>query len=128
MKLRIEQLVEEGFTEADATVLAKAELERAKALITEGFVDLEKITARAQNDVAVGYLVALKVKAGLSKEQAEAVANEQISTNARVLAENLKSKDTATREEAKQKMKQNAAVRAEFLTLLQPKMEAAPAS
>lgn len=119
MKERIEQLLDEGLDEAGAVAIAGGELERARKLLAEGFAQ-DRVIARAQAEVKLERLVREKRAAGLTVEQAQSVANEQIANDARVLAEGLKSKNSGARSEAQAMAKRNAAVAAEMLAELAP--------
>lgn len=107
MEKRIEQLVKEGFSEADAGIIALAEAKRAEELVKEGFAT-DKVQARAQREVKFTRLVAEKKRAGLTDEQARSVAEEQIATDARNAAG-----DETAKPESKADKKLEAKIRAQ---------------
>jgi hypothetical protein len=97
MKERIEELVKEGFTAAGAAAIVEAETKREEALIKEGFAK-EKAGERARREVRFEFLVKEKRMAGLSVEQAQAVATEQLANDARVAALEAKAAKAAKKD------------------------------
>lgn len=83
---RIEELLAAGIAPDEAQAIAEAETTAAAELVGKGF-PAENAAIEARRQVKFARLVAAKMRAGLSKEQAETVASSQVANDERVARE-----------------------------------------
>jgi hypothetical protein len=128
MNKRIEQLVEEGLTQAEAEQVVAKEVTVGKRLLAEGF-KREAVASRAVYEVRLEALTRVKRAAGLDPDQAASVAKSQVDHDEALRLAALNSKDSAEKSAARAQAKVDAEGLADLLGLIDPapvKEEAKP--